>query len=33
MSIIETYIHIIGLTLTVVLLGGYITYRYIKKKK
>jgi hypothetical protein len=33
MSIIETYIHIIGITLTVVLLGGYITYRYIKKKK
>jgi ABC-type uncharacterized transport system permease subunit len=33
MSIIETYIHSIGLILTVVLLGGYITYRYLKRKK
>ena len=33
MSIIETYIHTIGLSLTIVLLGGYLIYRYFKKRK
>jgi len=33
MSIIETYVHIIGIVSTVVFLGGYITYGYIKKRK
>jgi len=30
---IETYVHISGLLLTIVLLGGYLIYRYFKKKK
>lgn len=33
MMLIETYVHVIGITLTVVLLSGYLTYRYFKKRK
>jgi hypothetical protein len=33
MSTIETYVHIVGLSLTVIILSGYIIYRYLKKKK
>ena len=33
MSIIETYVHITGLSLTIVLLSGYLIYRYFKKRK
>lgn len=33
MMIIETYVHVVGLFLTVVLLGGYLIYRYFKKRK
>ncbi len=32
MSIIETYVHISGLSLTIVILSGYLIYRYFKKK-
>jgi hypothetical protein len=28
---IEKYVHSIGLILTVIIIGGYITYRYFKK--
>ncbi len=31
-SIIETYVHISGLSLTVVILTGYLMYRYFKKR-
>ena len=30
--LIETYLHFIGIFLTVVLLNGYLMYRYFKKK-
>lgn len=33
MMLIETYIHVIGFFLTISLLGGYIGYRYFKKRK
>lgn len=33
MMIIETYVHIIGISITIVSLSGYITYRYFKKRK
>jgi hypothetical protein len=32
-SIIETYVHILGMFLTLVLLSGYLMYRYFKKRK
>jgi hypothetical protein len=32
MMLIEEYVHFWGLTVTSVLLSGYITYRYIKRK-
>jgi hypothetical protein len=31
--LIETYVHVIGLSITAILLGGYLTYRYFKKRK
>jgi len=33
MKILETYVHAIGLSITIILLIGYITYKYIKKEK
>ena len=33
MMILETYIHVIGFSLTILLLSGYIGYRYFKKRK
>jgi hypothetical protein len=33
MMLIETYVHVIGFFLTISLLGGYLTYRYFKKRK
>ena len=33
MDIIETYVHVLGVSLMVILLSGYFIYRYIKKKK
>ena len=33
MMIIETYVHVIGIFLTIVLLNGYLIYRYFKKRK
>ena len=33
MMIIESYVQCIGLSLTVIALTGYLTYRYFKKRK
>jgi hypothetical protein len=33
MSIIETYVHFLGVSLMMILLSGYFIYRYIKNKK
>jgi hypothetical protein len=33
MMIIETYIHVIGIVSTIVLLVGYITYKFLNSKK
>ena len=33
MMLIETYVHVTGILLTIILLGGYLTYRYFKKRK
>ena len=33
MIIIESYVQGIGLSLTVIVLTGYLTYRYFKKRK
>ncbi len=33
MMVIESYVHGIGLSLTVIVLTGYLTYRYFKKRK
>jgi hypothetical protein len=30
---IEVYVHVIGIILTVVVMSGYLTYRYFKKRK
>lgn len=30
---IETYLHLVGMILTVMIIGGYLTYRYFKKRK
>jgi uncharacterized protein YneF (UPF0154 family) len=32
MSIVETYVHVLGVSLLIILLSGYFIYRYIKKK-
>jgi hypothetical protein len=33
MGVLETYIHVFGLSLTIVILSGYLIYRYFKKRK
>jgi len=33
MYLIETYVHFVGMSMTIILLGGYLTYRYFKKRK
>jgi hypothetical protein len=32
MMLIETYVHVIGLSLTIILIGGYLIKKYLRTK-